>query len=130
MVSFCLSIYIEDLSKTSLKPQDISRTSSAKIRQMVIKLHDGTPAALMTPGDTDSQLLKGKQANKRSLFPKTSRKQEVAAVYLTEGQAGDHRRSISEDSNPAGESDCDVPSAEKHLKMKPRRLSWSRCSHE
>lgn len=88
MVSFCLSIYIEDLSKTSLKPQDISRTSSAKIRQMVIKLHDGTPAALMTPGDTDSQLRRGKQANKRSLSPKTSRKQSVAVVCLPEGQEG------------------------------------------
>lgn len=107
MVSFCLSIYIEDLSKNSLKPEDISRTSSAKIRQMVIKLHDGTPAALLTPGDTDSQILQGKQANKRSLFPKTSRKQYVAVVYLTEGHAGDQRRSVSEDSIPAGRSGRD-----------------------
>lgn len=100
MVSFCLSLYIEDLSKTSLKPQDISRTSSAKIRQMVIKLHDGTPAALMTPGDTDSQLLQGKQANERSLFPKASLKQEVAVVCLAKGQAGDQRWSVGEVSNP------------------------------
>lgn len=54
MVSFCHSIYIEDLSKTSLRPYDTSHTSTTKIRQMVIKLYDETPAALMTQNDIDS----------------------------------------------------------------------------
>lgn len=118
MVSFCHSIYIEDLSKTSLKPQDISRTSAAKIRQMVIKLHDGTPAVLMTLGDTHSQFLQGKQANKRSLFTKTSHKQYVDSVYLRGCHAGDGSRSVSEYSTTAGDSDGDGSGAEKHLKMR------------
>ncbi len=54
MVSFCHSIYIEDVSETSLRPYDISHTSSPKIRQMVIKLYDETPAVLLTQNDTDS----------------------------------------------------------------------------
>lgn len=87
MVSFCHSIYIEDLSKTSLRPRDISRTSSAKIRQMVIRLHDGTPAALMTLSDTGSQFLQGKQANKTFIFTERSHKQE-GDVYLGGGGEG------------------------------------------
>lgn len=85
MVSFCHSIYIEDLSKTSLRPRDISRTSSAKIRQMVIKLHDWTPAALMTLSDTESKFLQGKQANKTFIFAERSHKQEGYVVYLGGG---------------------------------------------
>lgn len=87
MVSFCHSIYIEDLSKTSLRPRDISRTSSAKIRQMVIKLHDGTPAALMTLSDTGSQFLQGKQAVKMLIFTERSHKQEGDVFYLGGGGA-------------------------------------------
>lgn len=54
MVSLCHFIYIEDMSKTSLRPYDTSHTSTPKIRQMVIKLYDETPAVLMTQDDIDS----------------------------------------------------------------------------
>ena len=64
MVSFCLSIYIEDPSKTSLRPYDTSHTSTTKIRQMVIKLYDETPAVLMTQNDIDSLIWEeNKQTN-------------------------------------------------------------------
>lgn len=88
MVSFCHSIYIEDLSKTSLRPRDISRTSSTKIRQMVIKLHDGTPAALMTLSDTGSQLVQGKQTNTTFILTEGTHKQEGDVVYLGGGRGG------------------------------------------
>lgn len=53
MVSLCHSIYIEDLSKSSLRPYDTSHTATTKIRQMVIRLYDETPAVLMTQNDLD-----------------------------------------------------------------------------
>lgn len=121
MVSFCHSIYIEDLSKTSLRPRDISRASSTKIRQMVIKLHDGTPAALMTLSDTDRQFLQGKQANKTFIFTERSRKEAGDIVYLGGGGA------FLRISNAAAESDHESSG---DLNMKLSRLSWSRCSRE
>lgn len=64
MVAFCHSIDTEDLSKTSLRPYDTSRTSTSKIRQMVIKLYDETPAVLMTQNDIDSRFCEeNKQTN-------------------------------------------------------------------
>lgn len=67
--------------KPSLRPWDISRTSSTNIRQMVIKLHDGTPAALMTLSDTGSQLLQGKQTNTMFILTERTHKQEGDVVY-------------------------------------------------
>lgn len=61
MVPLCHSIYIEDLSKTSLRPYDTSHTAATKIRQMVIRLYDETPAVLMTQNDLDSGSKTSKQ---------------------------------------------------------------------
>lgn len=69
MVSLCHSIYIEDLSKTSLRPYDTSHTSTTKIRQMVIKLYDETPAVLMTQNDIDGLFWEGnKETNAAFTF--------------------------------------------------------------
>lgn len=63
MVSLCHSIYIEDLSKTSLRPYDTSHTSTTKIRQMVIRLYDETPAVLMSQNGIDLFWEENKQIN-------------------------------------------------------------------
>lgn len=65
MVFLCHSKYIDDLSKTSLRPYDTSHTSTTKIRQMVIRLYDETPAVLMTQSD---RVYSGMKTSKQMLF--------------------------------------------------------------
>lgn len=65
MVSLCHSKYIDDLSKTSLRPYDTSHTSTTKIRQMVIRLYDEAPAVLMTQSD---KVYSGMETSKQMLF--------------------------------------------------------------